>query len=681
MKSQLVVQNKKRGTVLPPSRTFQHAAVRPIADHTAQPEPASALSESRFGQDFSQVAVHAESSTARSEFTPPCPVTPTRCPFGGACHTWPVQVQAKLVMNQPGDEYEQEADRVAEQVMCMPDSQARQNSGVSGWAQAPSMNLQRSATHQTAPSPVPPIVHEVLHSPGQPLDTATRAFMEPRFGYDFSRIRIHTSGRAAETAQMVNARAFTINRDIFFGQGEYQPDSNQGRRLIAHELTHVMQQGAARALASQSMRSTSTTPILSHLAPQTARLQRTTADPSMAPSGMLCTIDASPGHTPGVDIMFGQADRSLDATDMTAITSFHATWLAGGGIDSIIIDGFASTEGRQRFNWQLSCDRAEAVKTALTGLGVPAGMITTIAHGESVEFSTLSLPLNRRAVIHTRPGTVPTAIIFPVTFGSTINRVPPGVGTSVIVLVAGVPVGRTIALDIQGSGGANGTATVAPTSIASTSTVTATGGTQTTPGHANNLMVRARIGGRTLATSWGFTVAAHPRDFTVTLNRDLNTATNIGLVANNAWTSDGAGGVADLTEVDRSEQVVVGPQDDPPFGSVGLTTSGFIAGTASPTADTHGFPKGSISTSIFLLRSGTSFRYVQNQLFIFNDRRTGVINQVVPNSGFTITFTISWNAATRRWEHQAVKTGAATTVGAFSATAGSGTATSLVHPV
>jgi len=120
MNGQLAVQEQKKGTFLPASTFSQHAAVRPSADHTVQPEPAGTLIQSRFGQDFSQVAVHSESDTTRSEFAPPCPVTPTRCPFGGACHTCPVRVQAKLSLNQPGDDHEQEADRVAAQVMHLP---------------------------------------------------------------------------------------------------------------------------------------------------------------------------------------------------------------------------------------------------------------------------------------------------------------------------------------------------------------------------------------------------------------------------------------------------------------------------------------------------------------------------------------------------------------------------------
>jgi hypothetical protein len=91
-------------------------------------------------------------------------------------------------------------------------------------------------------SVAPPIVHEVLRSPGQPLDVETRAFMEPRFGHDFSQVRVHTDAHAAESAHMVNALAFTVGRDVVFGAGQYAPKTMAGKRLVAHELTHVAQQ-------------------------------------------------------------------------------------------------------------------------------------------------------------------------------------------------------------------------------------------------------------------------------------------------------------------------------------------------------------------------------------------------------------------------------------------------------
>jgi hypothetical protein len=101
---------------------------------------------------------------------------------------------------------------------------------------------QRAAVSPTPVNSVPPIVHDVLSSPGQPLDAGTKAFMEPRFGHDFSGVRVHTDSRAAESAQVVNAQAYTVGRDVVFGTGQYAPGTSEGRRLVAHELTHVVQQ-------------------------------------------------------------------------------------------------------------------------------------------------------------------------------------------------------------------------------------------------------------------------------------------------------------------------------------------------------------------------------------------------------------------------------------------------------
>lgn len=92
------------------------------------------------------------------------------------------------------------------------------------------------------PPTAPPIVREVLRAPGRPLDSATRVFMESRFGQNFSRVRVHTDTRAAESARLVNASAYTVGQDVVFGAGQYAPGTDTGQRLIAHELTHVVQQ-------------------------------------------------------------------------------------------------------------------------------------------------------------------------------------------------------------------------------------------------------------------------------------------------------------------------------------------------------------------------------------------------------------------------------------------------------
>jgi hypothetical protein len=90
----------------------------------------------------------------------------------------------------------------------------------------------------------PPIVHDALRSSGQPLAADARGVMEPRFGHDFSHVRVHADDHAAESARAVNARAYTVGSDIVFGAGQYAPSTPSGQRLLAHELTHVLQQSS-----------------------------------------------------------------------------------------------------------------------------------------------------------------------------------------------------------------------------------------------------------------------------------------------------------------------------------------------------------------------------------------------------------------------------------------------------
>src|SRR5262249_1066500 len=102
--------------------------------------------------------------------------------------------------------------------------------------------FRRKSTGSPEPSPIPFIVDDVLSSPGQPLDAANRAFFEPRFHQDFSRAQIHTDSRPAESAAAVNALAYTVGHDLVFGAAQYDPGTDAGKRLIAHELAHTLQQ-------------------------------------------------------------------------------------------------------------------------------------------------------------------------------------------------------------------------------------------------------------------------------------------------------------------------------------------------------------------------------------------------------------------------------------------------------
>jgi hypothetical protein len=139
-----------------------------------------------------------------------------------------------LTLGAVDDPQEVEADRVAEQVTSLPVA------GVS--AAVPHLARHSSGTSRAASTEAPPIVREVLGTPGRPLDDATRSYFEPRFGRDFSRVRVHSDGPAANSARAVNAQAYTVRNDIVFGAGRFAPETDAGRRLIAHELVHVAQQ-------------------------------------------------------------------------------------------------------------------------------------------------------------------------------------------------------------------------------------------------------------------------------------------------------------------------------------------------------------------------------------------------------------------------------------------------------
>lgn len=109
------------------------------------------------------------------------------------------------------------------------------------------LGLQRKEVAQ-APTVAPPIVHEVLRRPGRPLEPETRGFMENRFGHDFGKVRVHADAEAAESARSVGALAYTVGNHVAFDHGHYAPGSGAGKELLAHELAHVVQQGASAAV-------------------------------------------------------------------------------------------------------------------------------------------------------------------------------------------------------------------------------------------------------------------------------------------------------------------------------------------------------------------------------------------------------------------------------------------------
>ncbi len=159
-------------------------------------------------------------------------------------------LQAKLTINQPDDKYEREANWVADQVMRMPEPRLQRQAGLEEEEEdelfQTKLQVQRKVDSQAIGNTTPPIVHDVLNSPGQPLDPSPRQFMEFRFGHDFSKVRVHTDARATESARAVNALAYMVGEDVVFGTGQYRPRANLGQKLLAPELTHVQQQSSNR---------------------------------------------------------------------------------------------------------------------------------------------------------------------------------------------------------------------------------------------------------------------------------------------------------------------------------------------------------------------------------------------------------------------------------------------------
>jgi Domain of unknown function (DUF4157) len=146
-------------------------------------------------------------------------------------------LQTKLSIGSPDDRYEREADRVADQVMSM---------SANSIASRTPPRIQRFTGASAGQSDMiaPASVDRVLSSPGKPLEPGLQQYMGQRFGHDFSRVRVHTGAEAARSARDINANAYTVGHNVVFGAGQYAVGTDDGQKLIAHELTHVIQQGA-----------------------------------------------------------------------------------------------------------------------------------------------------------------------------------------------------------------------------------------------------------------------------------------------------------------------------------------------------------------------------------------------------------------------------------------------------
>jgi outer membrane protein OmpA-like peptidoglycan-associated protein len=263
--------------------------------------------------------------------------------------------------------------------------------------------LQRSAITGNSVDGVPSIVHDVLRSPGQPLDRATRSYFESRFGSDFSQVRVHADSRSAQSAQAVNSLAYTVGHDVVFGAGQFAPSTLSGKRLLAHELTHVRQQSAsnrnfggdltiedprsdfeneAEQAATKITAATALAGFRNRVTPRVARsLQRACPNPptglGASPSAESCKAEG-PGALAGSVLLFCQ--------DSDQLTAGQTSWLASLLADAktatkIQIHGNASTEGPAGdYNVNLACKRAAAIAAKMKAAGVTAA-IEIFTHG------------------------------------------------------------------------------------------------------------------------------------------------------------------------------------------------------------------------------------------------------------------------------------------------------------
>lgn len=249
---------------------------------------------------------------------------------------------------------------------------------------------------------------------GSPMDTNTQQQMESGFGTDFSHVRIHTNSNSIQMNQGLGAQAFTNGSDVYFNQGKYQPKSSDGQHLLAHELTHVIQQ------RGNSL----------------SKVQRATCtnDPATAPSSGMsgCSTKTSRPSHPNSSLNFNSGGSGLDSTAKASLSGIAAKWHADARNDTVRIDSFASCEGSASANWKLSCNRAKTVESELKAPtdgtpGIPnTAVFQKFSHGETEEFSTSSATDNRISQVTLQPtatappGTTPT----PGPSDFVINRVP-----------------------------------------------------------------------------------------------------------------------------------------------------------------------------------------------------------------------------------------------------------------
>lgn len=291
-------------------------------------------------------------------------------------------VQRKLTVNEPGDEYEKEAERVADAVMRVPEPKeeldtqeqlpadliqrmcprCRQHhrQGKALDCEECEQKLQRrtdEGDQSKGGSEAVRLAAAATRGPGRSLPDQTRSFFESRMGADFSGVRIHTGGKADRAARSINAQAYTLGGDVVVRSSEYRPSTRSGRRLLAHELTHVVQQsGVAAMVRRQSMGS-----------------QEETENPGQEESGVELETWADLWQRRGGmrtlgggmqvgAVYFSTDEATLNSSDRVALSQLRRKLASElgqrGGRYTLQFVGWADKRGSEQYNLQLSLDRA-----------------------------------------------------------------------------------------------------------------------------------------------------------------------------------------------------------------------------------------------------------------------------------------------------------------------------------
>ena len=330
--------------------------------------------------------------------------------------------QPKLTVNQPNDVYEQEADTMADKVMRMTDPSVNQNTffkPANNTIQRKCQACEEEEKHVHRKENDGNEVHGgheldsyvgSLSSSGQQMPESSRKFFEPRFGHDFSNVKIHTDSGAIKSAQSINALAYTSGNNIVFNSGQYSPERDSGKKLMAHELTHVVQQTGGKSVVQRQ--ASSGTAIKEH-----GDITRVPADVSAS-----CNIAET---SPADEQRINYPTDSFTLNDITRATldDFARRWNADGTNKHVRIDGYASTSGTEEHNWRLACSRANSVVQELTHPsngtpGIPSRFISFFTHGETNRFSREQLIPNQTATltseIRVNPNPIPTPVPPPV---------------------------------------------------------------------------------------------------------------------------------------------------------------------------------------------------------------------------------------------------------------------------